>query len=154
MHPMGNVWVCWWDSPRVVEFSSQRSTIAIVRFPHEGDLLPGKLGYTIPQNVFSACNHEAMGRAADSTVEFLTVHPICTLIWLPFDATSSGPLQRGAMIACRKANKAPLYVARNFFVIAQTTEYSDGYYDPQRHEAYFDLFGTHILQNIDISYSA
>ena len=136
--------------PRVVEISSQRSTIAIVRFPHEGDLLPGKLEYTIYQNVFSAYNREAIGRAADSTVEFLTVHPTCSLIWLPFDATGPGPLPRGAMIAGQKADGTPFYVSRNFFVIPQTSEYGIGYYDPQTREAYFDLFGTHIMQQIDL----
>ena len=136
--------------PRVIEISSPRVTSAIVRFPHEGDLLPGKLEYNSHQNVFSAYNRVGIGRAADSTVEFLTVHTMCTLIWLPFDATSPVPLPRGAMDAGRKADKTPLYVARNFFVIPETSEYGIGYYDPQNREAYFDLFGTHILQKMEI----
>ena len=54
------------------------------------------------------------------------------------------------MTAGRKADKTPLYVARDFFEISETSEYTVGYYDPQSREAYFDLFGTHILQKIGI----
>ena len=136
--------------PRVVEISSVRSTHVLVRFLYEGDLLPGKLEYNILQNVYSAYNRMGIARVADSTVEFLTVHRTCSLIWLAFDATAPGPLPRGAMIAGKKTDETPLYVAGNFFVIPETSEYTVGYYDPQIREAYFNLFGTHILQQMDI----
>ena len=133
-----------------MEISSVRSTHALVRFLYEGDLLPGKLEYNTLQKVYSAYNRMGISRVADSTVEFLTVHPTCSLTWLAFDAAGPGPLPHGAMIAGKKTDGTPLYVAGNFFVIPETSEYSSGFYDPQNREAYFDLFGLHILQQMDI----
>ena len=138
------------DPPRIVEISSTRVTIAIVRFPHEEDLLPGKITDTASREVYSVYNSQSVHKPADNTVEFLVVHPTCNLIWLPYNATNLGPLPRGALVAGRKDNGIPLYVAGSFFSIPEAHEYTTGYYDPQIREAYFELFGVPILKAIDI----
>ena len=135
---------------RLVEVPSARVTVAIVKFPHQGDLLPGKLEKWSTPQVISVYNRQQLVFHLDSTVEFLTVHPKCSLIWLPYSATTLGPLPYGAVIAGLKHDGTPLYPAKSFFVVPQTQEYTSGYYDPQTREAYFALFGAHFLHEIDI----
>ena len=136
---------------RLVEILSVRVTVAIVKFLHGGDLLPGKLEKSANQQVVSVYSRREFGfDHPTSAVEFLTVHPMCSLIWLPYSATTPGPLPYGAVIAGRKQDGTPLYPARSFFALPQTQEYTAGYYDPQTREAYFGLFGTRVLREIDI----
>ena len=134
---------------RFVEISSTNVTTAIVRFPYEGALLPGIISNTTSPSVYSVHNNQSVSQPADSTVDFLTVQPNCSLLWLPHDATELEPLPPGALIAGRKQHGAPLYLARSLST-PQVQGNVVGYYDPQSSEVYFEPYGIFFLKEIDI----
>ena len=105
--------------------SSQPSAITnVIRVTKEENEIPGKwgVGWDIVHYAYKGEEKIDWKEAA----EFLTLSPVCTISWVPYDSASGQQLPVGAVIGGH-LNNGTLYIARTGS--GQSPSHSTGYYD-------------------------